>query len=410
MKLFGFEIRRAPPGAEQRNYQQMANNFRRAANFTAGPGLSMANPAAAMGVPAIFLCVSKIDKTIATLPKLIYDATDPERPAQVFGTPLGAAVGRKPNGWQNGFNFWTLVSNRKLLWGNFYAEIQRDARTDECIGLWPLLSQDCIPDIQGGKKIFRVGGRVVPDEDIFHVMGHSWNGIQGMSIVALHRSTIEASASVQSFVEGFYRNGVRLSGFIKHPDKITDPAAAARLREDIRELWQGGENAGNVGLLEEGMDWVPFSMPLKDAQFVETQKMQVAQAARIFDMPLHKLAETEGQKFNNVEQGNISYVIDCIEPHLGQIIQEANNKLFAPRDIGRLELRIPTEELLQGDLLSRLQALGVARQWGIMTINEARKVVGLPSIGAAGDQTFVPGNGNLSMSKDAVAPQDKKDS
>jgi hypothetical protein len=46
----------------------------------------------------------------------------------------------------------------------------------------------------------------------------------------------------------------------------------------------------------------------------------------------------------------------------------------------------------------------MARQWGIMTINETRKVVGLPSIGPAGDQPFVPGNGNLSMSKDAVAP------
>jgi hypothetical protein len=102
----------------------------------------------------------------------------------------------------------------------------------------------------------------------------------------------------------------------------------------------------------------------------------------------------DGAKYNNVEQGNISYVIDCIEPRIEQIVQEANLKLFGERDVGRIELRMPTEELLIGDLVSRLRALGTARQWSIMTINEARAMLGLPSIGQTGDTLFVPGNAN----------------
>ncbi|WP_310474087.1 phage portal protein [Sandarakinorhabdus sp.] len=400
MKILGFEIRRAPAG-ERRGFLDAAQSFRRASNFTAMPGLSLANPMQAMGLPAVFLCVDKIDKTIATLPKIIVDETDPERPKQLLTLPMGRMLKNKPNGWQNGHNFWKLTSNRKLLWGNFYAEIQRDVRTGAAVGLWPLLSQDCIPDTKAGQKIYRVGGRELADDDIFHLMGPSWNGLQGLSLISLHRKTVSASDAMQEFTTNFYEQGVRLSGFVKHPNAL-EPPAADRLRADIKEMWQGGSNAGSVGVLEEGMSFEPWTMPLGDAEFIATKRFGIADVARIFDMPLHKLGEIDGMKYNNVEQGNISFVIDCIEPHLDQICTEATNKLFADVDRGRLALRIPTDELLQGDLLSRMQALSHARQWSVMTINEARRKVGLPAIGPEGDQLFVPGNAN------AAAPKTKE--
>lgn len=406
MKILGFEISRTRT-AERRSYQDALKNWRQAVNFTSVPTFASASPLTAMGVPAVFLCVDKIDKTIGTLPKVIMDVDDPERPVQVLDTPLAKNIRRRPNGWQNGTAFWRLLSNRKLLWGNFYAEIQRDVRTGEAIGLWPLLSQDVTPDVKAGKKVFRVAGKELADEDIFHVVGHSWNGLQGVSVLTLHRQTIGAAVEMGGFVEGFYRNGAKLSGFVKHPGTIGEGSEAIdRLKRSISDLWQGAENAGKVGVLEEGMEFQPWSMPLGDAEFVETRRFQVAEVARIFDMPLHKLGETAGMKYNNVEQGNIAFVIDCLEPHIQQIVDEANNKLFAERDRGRRELRIPTLELLQGDLESQLKALGMARQWGLMTINEARRRLGLPSAGPDGDKLFIPGNANTSMTKDSGAGAD----
>lgn len=156
------------------------------------------------------------------------------------------------------------------------------------------------------------------------------------------------------------------------------------------------------------MKFNPFTMPLGDAEFVATNRFQIAQIARMFDMPLHKLGEMDGAKYNNVEQGNIAYVIDCIEPHLEQIVQELNAKVFAPADRGRHAIRIPTAELLQGDMLSRMQALGAARQWSLLTINEARAQMGLPSIGLEGDALFTPGNANAAAPAAAPAANDRQ--
>jgi HK97 family phage portal protein len=395
MRILGLDIRRsAAAKAERRSFGEMITAWRQVNNFTGVKGSSsFANPWEAMGVPAVYACVDKIAKACATLPKEAHDLRDPQRPVRLWDSALGQMLAGKPNGYQTAYHFWHLAHSRKLLWGNFYAEIQRDARTDEAIGLWPLLSQQVTPELVGGRKTYRVGGKTVADEDIFHIMSPGFNGLEGVSVIAMHRASVATVVEMQRFTEGFYANGTKLAGALEHPGELGSEASQ-RLRENFDAIYAGGHNAGKVAILEEGMKFNPFTMPLGDAEFVATNRFQIAQIARMFDMPLHKLGEMDGAKYNNVEQGNIAYVIDCIEPHLEQTVQELNAKVFAPADRGRCKIRIPTAELLQGDMLSRMQALGAARQWSLLTINEARAQLGLPSIGPAGDVLFTPGNAN----------------
>lgn len=394
MRILGFEISRARAGGEKRSFFDTISAWRQINNFTGiAGGRAFANPWEAMGVPAVYACVDKIAKAKATLPKQVFDLKDPERPVRLWDSGLGQVLGARPNGYQSAYNFWHLAQSRKLLWGNFYAEIQRDARTDEAIGLWPLMAQDCTPELVAGRKTYRVGGRTMLDEDIFHIMSPGFDGLQGISVIAMHRAAISTSVEMQRFTEGFYANGTKLAGALQTKDTLS-PEAAERLRTNWSDVYAGGDNAGKVAILEEGLEFNPFTMPLGDAEFVATNRLQIAQIARIFDMPLHKLGEMDGAKYNNVEQGNIAWVIDCIEPHIEQTVQELNNKIFAPGDRGRCEIRVPTDELLRGDLESRMKALGSARQWSLMTINEARNTLGLPSIGTEGDKLFQPGNAN----------------
>lgn len=411
MRILGFEISRARAGGEKRSFFDSIGAWRQINNFTgvAGSGGSFANPWEAMGVPAVYACVDKIAKASATLPKQVFDMSDPARPVELHKTRLGRVLGKQPNSYQTAYHFWHLAHARKLLWGNFYAEIQRDARTDECIGLWPLLTQDCNPELVAGRKTYRVAGRTVANEDIFHIMSPGFDGLQGVSVIAMHRSSVASAVAMQQFTEGFYNNGMKLSGSLNHPGEF-GPEAHQRLRDDLEKNYAGGANAGKFMILEEGMKFEPFTMPLGDAEFVATNRLQIAQIARMFDMPLHKLGEMDGAKYNNVEQGNIAYVIDCIEPHLEQTIQELNVKIFGIDTRDYCEVRIPADELLRGDLESRMKAMGSARQWGLMTINEVRATLGLPSIGPEGDKLFQPGNANAAtpMGHNGGPPLDQK--
>jgi HK97 family phage portal protein len=402
MKILGFEITRASVPQEKRGFYDTIAAWRSSVNFTnvTAPGYGLANPWEAMGVPAVYACVSKIAKTIAACPKQVYDVSEPHNARRIMDSPVARMLATKPNSYQTGYSFWFLTATRQPLWGNFYAEIQRDLKTGEAIGLYPLLNQDVTPELKAGKKIFRVGGRDMADDDIFHVMEPGF--ISGVSKIAMHRSAIRASVEMQSFTEGFYRNGMKSSGALTHPGELS-VEAGERLRSQFAANYQGGDNAGRPMLLEEGVRFEPFSMPLGDAEFVATQRLQIAQIARIFDVPLHKLAEMDGAKFNNIEQQNLAFVIDCIEPIITSYTQEAD-KLFADRDRGRLELRISTDHLLRGDMQSRLTALATARQWSIMTINEARRSLGLNDIGPAGDEMHVPGNANAAAAPPAAKP------
>jgi HK97 family phage portal protein len=395
MRILGFDIRRTAP-AEKRSFFDAFSSWRSAFNFSAasGPGHGIVNPWDAMGVPAVFACVSKIAKTNASCPRYVYDVTDPHNARRVTTTPAALLLAGKANAYQTSQNFWHLATARQPLWGNFYAEIQRDRKTGEAVALWPLLNNDCIPELKAGKKVFRVGGQELADDDVLHLMEPGFNGLWGVSRIAMHRASIGAAVEMQAFTEALYRNGLKPAGAFTLPaGAALDAEAFARLRETIDERYIGAGNGGRPLLLEEGMTFSPLAMPLEDAEFVASKRFTIAEIARVFDMPLHKLQEMDGAKFNNIEQQNLSFVIDTIEPiNIGQA-QECT-KLFAPHDRGRLEVRISTDHLLRGDMVARLTALATARQWDILNRNEARRALGYNDIGPEGDRFGIPGNAN----------------
>ncbi len=394
MKVLGFEIRRAAmPAAEGRSFFNAFSAWRSAFNFSAGSGAStFTNPWEAMGVPAVYACVDKIAKTVATCSRQVFDISDAHNARRVTTTPAALLLAGRPNAYQTSSVFWRLAVARQQLWGNFYAEIQRDPRTGEAVGLWPLINNECMPELKGGKKVFRIGGRDLADDDVLHLMEPGWNGLWGISKIALHRSAIGAAVEMQRFTESFYRNGMKAPGALTVQGELS-AEAGERLRDSFALAYQGAENSGKPLILEDGTTFTSLTMPLGDAEFIATKGYGIAEIARIFDMPLHKLAVMDGAKFNNIESQNLGYVIDCIDPiNTGQA-QELD-KLFAPHDRGRLEVRISTDHLLRGDMVSRLSALATARQWDIMNRNEARRSLGMNDIGPDGDLFGVPGNAN----------------
>ncbi len=406
MKILGFEVRRAAAaGIEKRSFFDAFSAWRSAFNFTgAAANNSFANPWEAMGVPAVYACVSKIAKTVATCPRTVWDISDPYNARQVTTTPAAMLLAGKPNAYQTASVFWNLAASRQPLWGNFYAEIQREPRTGEAIGLWPLINNECVPELKAGKKVFRVGGIDLDNDDVLHLMEPSWNGLWGISKIALHRSAIGAAVEMQRFTENFYLNGMKSPGVLNYPGGLTQEAYE-RLKESFSAGYTGADASGKPLILEEGATFTPLTMPLGDAEFIATKRYGIAEIARIFDMPLHKLAEMDGAKFNNIEQQNLAYKIDCIDPINTGHAQELE-KLFSPQDRGRLEVRIGTDHMIRGGMVDRLQALATARQWDIINRNEARRSLGYNDIGPEGDKFGVPGNANAAAPEKPAAKPD----
>lgn len=396
MNIFGYEIRRAEP--EQRSLENPAVSLSDP-TWLAMLGLGegggsniVVSPQSSLGLPAVYACVFYIAKTGAWIPcHLIQKAgsatTDRNDEA------LGKLLTRRPNGYQSPYIFRLTMFAQMLLWGNAYAEIQRDRRTGEPIGLYPIPAWDVEPRLESGVKTYRVGGQVLADDEVFHMMAPGIDGVRGLSPIRLHRLTVGMGLEALAYGEQFYKNGTRLAGSLDHPGKLS-PEAADRLRASWTATYAGKANAGKVAILEEGMKFNPFTMPMEDAQYVETRKFSVSDVARIYGVPPHKIGDLERATFTNIEHQSIEAVNDCMMPHFVQFEQEADVKLLTERqrDAG-YQAKHNIKALLRGDIKSQMEALKIGREMGAYSVDDVLELLDRnPVGGAAGDERIRPMN------------------
>jgi len=387
MRVFGFDITRS--AREQRSVTQDLLDTR--AGALQGGSVT---PKTAMGVSAIWACVNLISKTVSILPMSAMLRGDNNSRFSAETHPLHRILAVRPNNYQTPTVFLNQMVAHLMLWGNFYAEIQFDRITGEALGLYPIHPSQVDVTLENGRKSFRVGGKVFDDDGIFHLMGHSIDGIRGVSPIAVHRSTISLSSEAIKYGENFYLNGTKLSGYLKHPAKL-GPEGVANLSRSWSEAYSGSANAGKVAVTAEGVEFKPLVMPMADAQYAETRRLQIGEVARIYGIPLHKLAEMDGAKFNNVEAQNTSFVIDVIQPIVTAFEQEANWKLILPEERGRLYTHFNLNAYLRGDIKTRTAAYAIMRQWALATINEIRALEDMNPIDG-GDDLFAGGNAQAS--------------
>jgi HK97 family phage portal protein len=335
-------------------------------------------PQRAIQTTAVYACVTLLAETLAALPLHIY-RLDSNGETQLADTlPEYTLLHDEPNSYQTSYVFREQEQMQAALWGNAYAEIQRDAMTGRVIGLYPLPAWEVQPELinEAGtlRKIYRIAGEIFEDRDILHIPAPGYNGIAGMSPIALQRNSINLSLNADEFGGSFFKNGTRLSGVLEHPGKVTSEAAT-RLRESWQSVYAGKANAGKVAVLEEGMKFNPLSMPLADAQYLETRRFQLSEIARIYRVPGHMIGDMEHATFSNIEQQNIEFVQHTMLSWVTRWEQELNRKLFAHSPVlkGRYFVRFNLAGLLRGDMKSRYDAYAVGRQWGWLSANDVRE-------------------------------------
>jgi HK97 family phage portal protein len=401
MNILGFEIRRAGARAPEPEARSLEN-----------PNVSLSDPAAlsmlglgegsgsnivvtpqsALGLSAVYACVFYIAKTAGWIPCHLIQKAGVSTTIR-NDEALGKLLNERPNSYQTPYIFRLSMFAQMLLWGNAYAEIQRDLRTGEPLGLYPIPAWECDPRLEKGVKTYRVNGQVLADDEVFHLQAPGFDGVRGLSPIRLHRLTVGMGLEALSYGEQFYKNGTRLAGSLDHPAKLSDDAAA-RLRSSWTATYAGKANAGKVAILEEGMKFNPFTMPMEDAQYVETRKFSVSDIARIYGVPPHKIGDLDRATFTNIEHQSIEAVNDCMMPHFVQFEQETGVKLLTDRQRqAGYEAKHNIKALLRGDIKSQMEALKMGREIGAYSVDDVLELLDRnPVGGVGGDERIRPMN------------------
>jgi len=405
MRLFGLDITRAAEKrASPENPQYSLDDPNLLSAISAGTlgGMGGASrpvsPQRAMQTSAVFACVRILSESLAQLPVKVLEKDASGAVHEVTQIPLATLLGTSPNSYQSGFQFREMGQAHCALWGNFYAEILKN-KLGEVVGLYPLNAWGCTPRMVGTEKVYDVNGVTLRDDEVLHIPALGYDGIKGLSPIAMHRTSIGMTLAAEEFGAGFYANGTRLAGVLEHPQSLSD-GAGARLRENWSNVYAGAANSGKVAVLEEGMKFNPLTMPLEDAQYIESRKFQVTDIARIYRIPPHMVGDLDRATFSNIEQQGIEFVVHTMMPWVARWEQEINRRCF-PQNGRQMFVKFNLGGLLRGDLNSRYTAYSLGRQWGWLSINDIRALEDMNPI-ADGDTYLQP----LNMQPAGTPPPD----
>lgn len=335
---------------------------------------SRVTPETALNYTAYFSAILQISQTIGSCPFILFERKGRARVPKV-AHPVHHLLTKMANPYMNSYLWKEIMQHHALSWGNGYSFIQRDSYGLPS-ALWPMLPGCMSVKVEDdGRPIYVYRNPKTHNEDryewheIFHLAAFGFDGLQGLSLIGLFRAAIGLGLTEQEFTERFFSNGANMSGILTHPTQLAEEARKG-LESSIAKKVGGLQNAGKFLVLQEAMTFTPWTMPLKDAQFLELKMYSVQEMARITNMPTTKLKDYTKLTYSNAEQLQIEYRTDTIRPWAERWEIAVDTQLLTPEKQKKTFAQFDLNAIVRGDMKTESEAFKNGRYGGWYSAND----------------------------------------
>lgn len=334
----------------------------------------------AMRTAVVFRSVSLISGTTSTMPWHLKRRVDAKTRVDAEDHSLWQVLMRRPNRYQMPMHFRRMMEMQKLLHGAGYALIVRSLfgskQVTELIPFHPgTIVPKQKPDLSIEYHYTSLKGvqRIFQQNEIFVLMGMTFDGFTGVSPITYARESIGAALSMERHGNNVFKNGAQTGGVLSHPGTLGQEGQD-NLRHSLAQYKGGGQKAGEDLILEEGMKWEPRAMSASDAQWIEARKFSRSDIGMFYGVPPHMYGDTEKSPGfgNGLEQQTQGFVTFTLEEHLSTWEQSVMFHLLDPEKDKDVYLRYNRSALVRGDLKSRWEANIKQLQFGVYSPNEIR--------------------------------------
>lgn len=342
-------------------------------------------PQSAMALPAYYACIRNISEDCGKLPVEIRQKRGAGRGSDPrHGHPAQELVDGDANPESSAQSVRECLLSWALGWGNGWAEIARDG-LGRPLALWPVHpSRSRLLRIDGAlylevQQDDGLGGSIVgprvhiPYADVLHIKGLG-DGLIGFSVAQVAAEAIGVGLAAQMFAASFFGNGAFPGGLISFPQTSAQPneETVKKIKGQWKSMY-GGRNKGEPGVLLDGAQWTPMSVPPKDAQFIEGRAYQRTEIASLFRMPPHLIQDLERSTYSNIEAQGIDYTTYCLMTWLVRVEKEIARRLFTREErAGGFYAKHVLQAMLRGDYMSRTTGYRTLVSSAVMTPNEVR--------------------------------------
>jgi HK97 family phage portal protein len=188
--------------------------------------------------------------------------------------------------------------------------------------------------------------------DIIHIRSMSTDGVVGLSPVQCARTALGLSSSLTKHAAYFFKNDARPGGILRVDGDLNS--------DQIRSLqttWGIGhgrlEDAHKFAVFSGEVDWIPVSLPLDDAQFLEQRQLAATETARVFGLPAWAInaPTSDSLTYKNVTSQAEYLVKFSLAPHL-TVVEQAftNDRELSPQSV---YVEFLFDNLLRADAATR---------------------------------------------------------
>lgn len=350
----------------------------------------------ATAVSAVWAATGLISDDASSLPLFLYRRTKSGGKDKYEDHPLYKLLHDEPNPEMDSMVFRRTLLLHFLIWGNAYAEIERDM-VGRPIALWPLIPESVRVDrTPAGDIVYVVSNpsgstTTIPSADMLHFVGRSHDGSVGGSLVDKAREAIALALATERFGGKFFSNGASLGGVVSYEGPRPPEMSDDNYRAQFEARHRGAENAHKTLFLYNKGRYEQTVIPPNAAQFLETRTHQVREMCRYFKIPPHKLADLADATFSNVEQMNAEYYVSAIRPILVLFEQQFTRKLISKLERRQQFIEHSIEGFLRADSAARSAFYTALFRVGALTRNEIRGYENLDPV-EGGDETYLEGN------------------
>ncbi len=283
---------------------------------------------------------------------------------------------QKTNRVMRSFIWRESMQANVLVDGNGYSFIEKN-RGGKPLALKLLDSINMTPQTNGSDIVYRYFQDVYDPSQVLHIPGLSFDGIKGRAVLNVAAENMGLGLAMQKYSANFFKNGAKQSGVLMHPHALSDTAKGG-LRKSFDKKMKDEE--GGTMILDEGMKYIPISIPPDQQQLLQSKQFSIQDLARWFGVPPYMLFEESRSTFNNISEQGISFVRYTLTQWVERWEAEINEKLLMEGEKDDHFFKFNMNSLMRGSLKERMVAYKAGLDIGLYNIDEVRRLEDLNNL------------------------------
>ncbi len=230
---------------------------------------------------------------------------------------------------------------------------------------------------------------------ILYRSGLTLNGIESKATTSYIKQNLQTAKNAQNYLSDTFSSGGISKLVVQMTSDIKEESEIAKIQQKFQRLYSA---KGRILTIPAGFNVSNLNMSLADSLYPEIRRLSQREIATAFGVPMSVLNDIESANNNSLEQTNLDFLLNTLDPKLTQLEQELNWKLLtkSERDKGVM-IKFDTSSMFRLDADKESQIIQRYVQCGVYTIADGRRIKGLDFIDGTKEPILSSGSMKLSL-------------